>query len=207
MALTNAASIELEPIWATLLAKALEGKNVKDLLSNVGSGGGAPAASGSAAPAASAGAAAEAPKEEEKAEEKEESDDDMVCITIIIWTWVLLMYFYFSSIGLRTVRLICICRFFVISIYSHTHRASLSSDSLKISKKTTKSIMCSVTDCFAQACLRRQLIHSAKTRQRSWIVCGVIYSMVYRAIQHMKGRRPMARRLFSLSPSPSCTTI
>ncbi|KAJ7781202.1 60S acidic ribosomal protein P1 [Mycena metata] len=75
--LTNGANIELEPIWATLLAKALEGKNVKELLSNVGSGGGAPAAGGSAAPAAGAAAAAEAPKEEAKEEEKEESDDDM----------------------------------------------------------------------------------------------------------------------------------
>ena len=79
MALTRAADVELEPIWASLLAKALEGKNVKDLLSNVGAGGGAPAAG--AVPAAVAGgvAAAEAPKEEEKKEEKEEeSDDDMV---------------------------------------------------------------------------------------------------------------------------------
>ncbi|KAJ6569439.1 60s acidic ribosomal protein-domain-containing protein [Mycena capillaripes] len=76
--LTSAANVDLEPIWATLLAKALEGKNVKDLLSNVGSGGGAPAAGGSAAPAAGgAAAAAEAPKEEAKEEEKEESDDDM----------------------------------------------------------------------------------------------------------------------------------
>lgn len=83
--LTAAASVEVEPIWATLLAKALEGKNVKDLLSNVGAGGGAPAVG---APAASGGGggggggggaapAAEA-KKEEKAEEKEESDDDMV---------------------------------------------------------------------------------------------------------------------------------
>ncbi|EDQ99839.1 60S acidic ribosomal protein P1 [Laccaria bicolor S238N-H82] len=78
VALTNAAGVDLEPIWASLLAKALEGKNVKELLSNVGSGGGAPAAGG-AVPAASTGAAAaEAPKEEEKKEEeKEESDDDM----------------------------------------------------------------------------------------------------------------------------------
>ncbi|KAL4243678.1 ribosomal protein P1/P2 family protein [Abortiporus biennis] len=77
-ALTTAANIEVEPIWATLLAKALEGKNVKDLLSNVGAG--APAAGGVAAAAggaAAGGAAAEAPKEEEKEEEKEESDDDM----------------------------------------------------------------------------------------------------------------------------------
>jgi large subunit ribosomal protein LP1 len=78
LALTNGANVELEPIWASLLAKALEGKNVKDLLSNVGSGGGAPAAGGAAAPAAAAGGAApEEKKEEKKEEEKEESDDDM----------------------------------------------------------------------------------------------------------------------------------
>ncbi|KAI0276948.1 60s acidic ribosomal protein-domain-containing protein [Russula aff. rugulosa BPL654] len=59
--ITNAAGVELEPIWASLLAKALEGKDVKELLSNVGSGGGAPAVG--------------AP--EKKEEEKEESDDDM----------------------------------------------------------------------------------------------------------------------------------
>ena len=76
--MTEAAGVDLEPIWATLLAKALEGKNVKDLLSNVGAGGGAPAVGGAPA-AAAGGAAAEAPKEEEKKEEpKEESDDDMV---------------------------------------------------------------------------------------------------------------------------------
>jgi large subunit ribosomal protein LP1 len=79
MALTRAADVELEPIWASLLSKALEGKNVKDLLSNVGSGGGAPAAGAAPAAVVGGGAAAEAPKEEEKKEEKEEeSDEDMV---------------------------------------------------------------------------------------------------------------------------------
>ncbi|PFH46405.1 hypothetical protein AMATHDRAFT_155155 [Amanita thiersii Skay4041] len=74
--LTDAAGVELEPIWASLLAKALEGKNVKDLLSSVGSGGGAPAAAavGGAAPAAAAAAEETKP---EKEEEKEESDEDM----------------------------------------------------------------------------------------------------------------------------------
>ncbi|KAK5044922.1 hypothetical protein LTR84_010294 [Exophiala bonariae] len=68
---------DIEPIWATLFAKALEGKDVKDLLLNVGSGGGAAApAAGGAAPAAG-GAAVEEAKPEEKEEEKEESDDDM----------------------------------------------------------------------------------------------------------------------------------
>lgn len=83
--MTEAAGVDLEPIWATLLAKALEGKNVKDLLSNVGAGGGAPAVGGAPA-AAAGGAAAEAPKEEEKKEEpKEESDDDMVGPLILIF--------------------------------------------------------------------------------------------------------------------------
>lgn len=101
IALTNAAGVELEPIWASLLAKALEGKNIKELLSNVGSGGGAPAAGG-AAPAAGGGAAAEAPKEEEKkVEEKEESDDDMVSlISGAAKGWMLI-----GGVGLRSLRL------------------------------------------------------------------------------------------------------
>ncbi|KAN0133079.1 60s Acidic ribosomal domain containing protein, partial [Lactarius tabidus] len=80
LALTNAAGCELEPIWATLLAKALEGKNVKDLLSNVGAGGGGPAVGAPSAGGGGGGApaAANAPAEEKKKEEeKEESDDDM----------------------------------------------------------------------------------------------------------------------------------
>ncbi|TFK52810.1 hypothetical protein OE88DRAFT_1301376 [Heliocybe sulcata] len=79
LALTSAAEVELEPIWATLLARALEGKNVKDLLSNVGAGGAGPAvgAAPAAGGAAAAGAAAEEKEEEKKEEEKEESDDDM----------------------------------------------------------------------------------------------------------------------------------
>jgi large subunit ribosomal protein LP1 len=80
LTITEAAGYDLESIWANLLAKALEGKNVKDLLSNVGSGGGGPAVG---APAAGGGAApaAAAPAEEKKEEEKEESDDDMVSIS------------------------------------------------------------------------------------------------------------------------------
>ncbi|GAO18887.1 uncharacterized protein UV8b_07573 [Ustilaginoidea virens] len=74
-ALIKAAGIQdVEPIWTSIFAKALEGKDIKDLLVNVGSGGGA------AAPAAAGGAAAggdAAPAEEEKEEEKEESDEDM----------------------------------------------------------------------------------------------------------------------------------
>ncbi|KFH45081.1 60S acidic ribosomal protein P1-like protein [Hapsidospora chrysogenum ATCC 11550] len=74
--LIKAAGVEgVEPIWTSIFAKALVGKDVKDLLSNVGSGGGAaaPAAGGAAA----GGDAGAAPAEEAKEEEKEESDEDM----------------------------------------------------------------------------------------------------------------------------------
>jgi large subunit ribosomal protein LP1 len=64
--LIEAAGIEIEPIWCSLFAKALAGKDVGDFLMNVGSGpagGGAPAAGGDSAPAAA---------KEEKKEEVEE---------------------------------------------------------------------------------------------------------------------------------------
>ncbi|KAF2184355.1 ribosomal protein 60S [Zopfia rhizophila CBS 207.26] len=76
--LIKAAKIEeVEPIWTTLFAKALEGKDVKDLLLNVGSGGGAAAAPAAAGAAGGAGDTAAEEKAEEKEEEKEESDEDM----------------------------------------------------------------------------------------------------------------------------------
>merc|ERR1711923_493522 len=65
----KAANVSVEPFWPGLFAKCLESVNIKDLVSNVGSGVGA-------APAAAA-AAEEAPKEEKKEEPEEESDDDM----------------------------------------------------------------------------------------------------------------------------------
>ncbi|KAJ5992997.1 Ribosomal protein 60S [Penicillium sp. IBT 35674x] len=72
--LTAAKVQEVEPIWATIFAKALEGKDIKDMLTNVGSAGPAPAAGAATAGGAAAPAEAAA---EEKVEEKEESDDDM----------------------------------------------------------------------------------------------------------------------------------
>ena len=45
----KAASVDVEPYWPGLFAKALEGINVKDLITNIGSGvgsGPAPAAGG-----------------------------------------------------------------------------------------------------------------------------------------------------------------
>ncbi|KAL8804096.1 MAG: hypothetical protein Q9200_005958 [Gallowayella weberi] len=76
--LIKAANIDdVESIWTTLFAKALEGKNVKDMLLNVGSGGGAAAAPTGGAGGATAVSAPEEAKEEKKEEEKEESDEDM----------------------------------------------------------------------------------------------------------------------------------
>merc|ERR1712002_641319 len=75
----SAAKVNVEAFWPGLFAKALQGRNIGDLICNVGS---APAAGG-AAPAAAAGDAAPAAEEEKKEEKKEESesgsgsDDDM----------------------------------------------------------------------------------------------------------------------------------
>lgn len=73
----KAANVEVEPYWPGLFAKALEGINVKDLITNIGSGAGSGAPAGGAAPASVAAPVAEAKKEEKKESESEHSDDDM----------------------------------------------------------------------------------------------------------------------------------
>ncbi|QID84085.1 60S acidic ribosomal protein P1-beta [Saccharomyces pastorianus] len=75
LAITKAAGANVDNVWADVYAKALEGKDLKEILSGFHNAGPA-AASGSASGAAAAGgdAAAEEEKEEEAAEE---SDDDM----------------------------------------------------------------------------------------------------------------------------------
>lgn len=72
--LLKAASVDVEPFWPGLFAKAVESISLKDLVSNVGAGAGAPAP---AAGAAAAAPVAEEKKEEKKEEEEEEEDDDM----------------------------------------------------------------------------------------------------------------------------------
>nr|CAH7769377.1 unnamed protein product [Callosobruchus chinensis] len=74
----KAANVDVEPYWPGLFAKALEGVNVKELITRIGSGvGAAPAGGAAAAPVAAEAAAAPAKEEKKKEEEPEESDDDM----------------------------------------------------------------------------------------------------------------------------------
>ncbi|KAJ1854002.1 hypothetical protein GGH12_000368 [Coemansia sp. RSA 1822] len=71
-AITKAAGLNIESIYFNLFAKAFEGKDVNELLLNVGSASAAPAA-GAVAASGDAPAAAE----EKKEESDEESDEDM----------------------------------------------------------------------------------------------------------------------------------
>ncbi|XP_076686479.1 ribosomal protein LP1 isoform X1 [Andrena cerasifolii] len=74
----KAANVDVESYWPGLFAKALEGVNVKELITNIGSGVGAAPAAGAPTAAAPASAEAAPAKEEKKKEEsEEESDDDM----------------------------------------------------------------------------------------------------------------------------------
>lgn len=72
--LTTKAKLEVEPIWADIYARALEGKDLKEFFFNIQAAPAGAAAAGGAAAAASGDAAAAEEKEEEA---KEESDDDM----------------------------------------------------------------------------------------------------------------------------------
>ena len=74
----KAANVDVEPYWPGLFAKALDGVDIKALLTNVGSGvGAAPAAGAPAAAAAAPAAAADKKEDKKKVEEEEEEDDDM----------------------------------------------------------------------------------------------------------------------------------
>uniref|UniRef100_A0A0N4XBJ9 Large ribosomal subunit protein P1 n=1 Tax=Haemonchus placei TaxID=6290 RepID=A0A0N4XBJ9_HAEPC len=79
--LLKAANVDFEPFWPGLFAKAVEGVDVKNLItsvsSGVGAGGGAAAPAGGAPAAAAPAAAAPAAETKKKEEPKEESDDDM----------------------------------------------------------------------------------------------------------------------------------
>merc|ERR1712173_119128 len=71
----KAANVTFEPFWPSLFAGALKDVNVRELITNIGSGVGSGPAAGAGA-AAAGGAAAEEEKVEEKKEESSESEDD-----------------------------------------------------------------------------------------------------------------------------------
>ncbi|XP_033224920.1 60S acidic ribosomal protein P1-like isoform X2 [Belonocnema kinseyi] len=73
----KAANVDIEPYWPGLFAKALEGVNVKELITNIGSGVGAAPAPGAAAVAPASAEAAPAKEKKKEEEEEEGSDDDM----------------------------------------------------------------------------------------------------------------------------------
>lgn len=74
LAITKAAGASVENVWADVYSKALEGKNLKELLFSFAASG----PSGASAGAAGAAASSDAPAAEEAVEEAaEESDDDM----------------------------------------------------------------------------------------------------------------------------------
>ncbi|KAK6454230.1 60S acidic ribosomal protein P1 [Scheffersomyces xylosifermentans] len=75
LAITKAAGAQVESVWADVYAKALEGRNLKELLFSFAAS--APAAAGAAGASAAAASGDAAAAEEEVEEEKEESDDDM----------------------------------------------------------------------------------------------------------------------------------
>ncbi|CAI2307610.1 unnamed protein product [Caenorhabditis sp. 36 PRJEB53466] len=75
--LLKAANVEFEPYWPGLFAKALEGVDVKNLITSVSSGAGSGPAPAAAAAAPASGGAAPAAETKKKEEPKEESDDDM----------------------------------------------------------------------------------------------------------------------------------
>merc|ERR1712025_84017 len=66
----KAAKVDVEPFWPSLFAGALKDVNVRELITNIGSGVGSGPAAGAG------GAAAEEAKEEAKKESSSESEDD-----------------------------------------------------------------------------------------------------------------------------------
>ncbi len=72
--LAKAAGVNVQAYWPVLFAKFLEGKNVSEMLSNIGSSAAPAAASGAAPAAAPAAGKKEEPKKEEKKESESEGD-------------------------------------------------------------------------------------------------------------------------------------
>lgn len=75
LSVTKAAGASVDNVWADIFAKALEDKDLKDLLFSMAAA--APSGGAAAGGAAAGGAAPEAAAEEKEEEAAEESDEDM----------------------------------------------------------------------------------------------------------------------------------
>lgn len=79
--MTQAANIEIDSIWAILLERACEAKDIKQMLFNIGSSGGGSQANSSVLAVPSntnfAGTEAAAAVEDQAEDKPEESDEDM----------------------------------------------------------------------------------------------------------------------------------
>ena len=93
MKLINAAGVSVEAVWPSLFARALEGKDIGALVSNVGSGAAATVATTAAAAGGETAGTQEAKeeKEEKKVEESEESDDDMGFGEFVVYSFRLVL--------------------------------------------------------------------------------------------------------------------
>lgn len=88
--LAKAAGVNVQAYWPVLFAKFLEGKNVSELLANIGSSSAPAAAEATATSAAPAPAAGK--KEEPKKEEKSESEGDMGFGFVIFYIYFIIHF-------------------------------------------------------------------------------------------------------------------
>lgn len=119
----KAANVDVEPYWPSLFAKALEGIDVKNLITSIGSGAGAASAGGAAAPAAAAEAPAAAESKKEKKEESEEEEDDDMGFGEFQFSIHFAFYFINSFIDL----VLMLCSFCVqLQVFSNKQQIILS---------------------------------------------------------------------------------
>jgi large subunit ribosomal protein LP1 len=101
LALTTAAGVDIEPIWATLLSKALEGKNVKEMLSTIGvsSGPAAPDAATASTQDTAAKPVEDTAPASDDGNDSDDSDDMVRAPTLTHYFPLSLLMIIFSQFG------------------------------------------------------------------------------------------------------------